>query len=88
MDVIFRKDKKTKEIIAFIPEAIVNYGNILCYVHVGQHSEASLHYYWDTVKATEEEYKPLLKELQVIYNDETLIVKNRLNMDKLRKSWN
>ena len=64
MDVLFRKDKNTKEIVAFLPECPVNYGNILCYMHIGQHSEATLQYYWDTVKATEEEYKPFLEELE------------------------
>lgn len=31
MDVLFRKDKNTKEVVAFLPECPVNYGNILCY---------------------------------------------------------
>lgn len=87
MDVLFRKDKNTKEIVAFIPESAVRYGSILCYTHIGQHSEASLQYYCDTIKATEEEYRPLLEELQSIYSDEALNVKKRLNMDKLRNSW-
>nr|DAR46193.1 MAG TPA: hypothetical protein [Caudoviricetes sp.] len=56
-------------------------------MHIGQHSEASLQYYWETVKATEEEYKPLLKELKSIYADEALVIKKRLNMDKLRSIW-
>lgn len=87
MDVLFRKDRKTNEVVAFIPESTVNYGMILSYMHVGQHSEASLQYYWDTVKAMEEEYKPLLMELERIYDDKILVVKKRLNMDKLRNMW-
>ena len=87
MDILFRKDRKTNEVVAFIPESTVNYGHILSYMHIGQHSEASLQYYWETVKATEEEYKPLLKELKSIYDDEALIIKKRLNMDKLRSMW-
>lgn len=81
MDILFRKDRKTNEVVAFIPESTVNYGHILSYMHIGQHSEASLQYYWETVKATEEEYKPLLKA------DEALVIKKRLNMDKLRSIW-
>lgn len=79
MDILFRKDRKTNEVVAFIP--------VLSYMHIGQHSEASLQYYWETVKATEEEYKPLLKELKSIYADEALVIKKRLNMDKLRSIW-
>ena len=77
MDVLFRKDKNTKEVVAFLPECPVNYGNILCYMHIGQHSEATLQYYWDTVKATEEEYKPLLEESESVFvtvNGKTSIV--------------
>ena len=84
---IIQKRQKKNEVVAFIPESTVNYGHILSYMHIGQHSEASLQYYWETVKATEEEYKPLLKELKSIYDDETLVIKKRLNMDKLRSMW-
>lgn len=88
MDILFRKDRKTNEVVAFIPESIVNYGKILSYTHIGQHSEASLEYYWETVKATEEEYKPLLEELEnIVYNDDILTVKKRLNYDKLSDVW-
>lgn len=41
MDILFRKDRKTNEVVAFIPESTVNYGHILSYMHIGQHSEAS-----------------------------------------------
>lgn len=89
MDVLFRKDKNTKEVVAFLLECPVNYGNILCYMHIGQHSEASLQYYWDTVKTTEEECKPLLEELEnIVYNGDILTVKKRLNYDKLSNAWN
>lgn len=84
--VIFRKYREGN-IITFLPELRVNHGNIMSYMHIGQHSEASLQYYWETVKATEEEYKPLLKELKSIYDDEALVIKKRLNMDKLRSMW-
>ena len=38
MDILFRKDRKTNEVVAFIPESTVNYGHILSYMHIGQHS--------------------------------------------------
>ena len=36
--VIFRKNKNG-EVIAFFPEFHVQYGNIMSYMHIGQHSE-------------------------------------------------
>lgn len=87
MQVLFRKDRSTKEVIAFLPEATANYGYILSYAHMGQHSEAIFEYYQDTQQATEEEYKPLLAELKAIYSGEKLEVKKRLNMDVLRMAW-
>lgn len=67
MDILFRKDRKTNEVVAFIPESTVNYGHILSYMHIGQHSEASLQYYWETVKATEEEQFETLVRNVVAY---------------------
>lgn len=84
--VIFRKTKNN-EVIAFMPEESVNYGNILSYMHIGQHSEASLEFYWTTKKATEEEYKPLLEELKMIYDDCILVVKQKICHKDLDKAW-
>ena len=68
--VIFRKAKNPYtheyEVIAFFPEIKANYGKILSYIHIGQHSEASVEFYWETKKATETEYKSLLEELKAI----------------------
>ena len=86
LKVIFRKDKDG-EIIAFFPEASANFGNILSYMHIGQHGEASLEFYQETKKATETEYKPLLMELKSIYDDYNLIVKQKMNYKDLRKAW-
>lgn len=85
MTVIFRKDVKANEIVAFLPECDVNHGNIMSYAHIGQHSEASLEYYHGTKKASMEEYLPLFRELQMIYNEE-LEVRQRLHYDTLRES--
>lgn len=84
--VIFRKTKDG-EIIAFFPEASANFGNILSYMNVGQHGEASHDFYMTTKKATEAEYKTLLKELQNIYNDCVLVIKQKLYYNDLIKAW-
>lgn len=38
-------DKKHGEAVLFFPSYAANFGNIVCYAHIGQHSEASLEYY-------------------------------------------
>ena len=85
--VIFRKDKEGN-IIAFLPELRVNHGNIASYMHIGQHSEASYWFYKETKKADESEYNSLLDELERIYDNCTLVVKQRLCYDDLvNKAW-
>lgn len=89
--VIFRKAKNPYtheyEVIAFFPECEVNYGKVLSYMHIGQHSEASIEFYWNTKKATTEEYKPLLEELKAIYDDCELVVKQKINYKDLHNAW-
>ena len=85
--VIFRKNKNN-DVIAFFPEARVNYGNIMSYMHIGQHSEANYQFYTETKKADESEYNSLLDELKSIYDDCTLVVKQKLRYDDLvYKAW-
>ena len=85
--VIFRKDKEGN-IIAFLPELRVNHGNIMSYMHIGQHSEASYQFYVGTKKADKIEYNPLLEELKSIYDDCILVVKQKLCYDDLiNKAW-
>ena len=86
LKVIFRKTKDG-EIVAFFPEASANFGNILSYMHIGQHGEASLEFYQEIKRATEAEYKPLLEELKSIYDDYELIVKQKINYKDLRNAW-
>lgn len=85
LKVIFRK--KGNDVIAFLPEIEVNYGNIMSYMHIGQHGEASYEFYTETKKATEEEYKPLLEELKQRYDDCILEVRQKLYYNDLIKSW-
>lgn len=76
MKVIFRKDKKTGEVIAFFPETYAD-GTLMCYAHNGQHSTTELTYYWTTIKAKPLEYKELAKELTEFY-DYQFEIKQRL----------
>ena len=91
LKVIFRKSKNPYtgefEVVAFFPEASANYGNILSYMHIGQHGEASIEFYWSTSKVSPEEFKPLLDELKAIYDDCELIVKRKICYNDLRKAW-
>ena len=45
--VIIREWRESGEtgLDAFLPDSDANYGRIVCYAHIGQHSEASLDYY-------------------------------------------
>lgn len=62
MKVIFRKERRTDEVIAFFPETYRD-GTFMCYAHNGQHSTVELTYYRTTIKAKPLEYKELAKEL-------------------------
>jgi hypothetical protein len=77
--VIFKKDKRNNEVIAFFPETMfdgsVNRGNIMSYAHNGQHGEASLEYFQSCKPCPEEEYADLLTELEGIYTDGLTVVK-------------
>lgn len=89
--VIFRKVKNPYtneyEVVAFFPEVEANYGNILSYMHIGQHSEASVDFYREASMITQEEYKPLLEELTALYDDCELVVKQKLYYKDLYKAW-
>ncbi len=54
------------EVEAFLPDVPANPGNIMCYAHIGQHSEASRGYYGMGRPATPREYAPLKRELESI----------------------
>ena len=84
--VIFRKNKDG-EAIAFFPELYVQYGNIMSYMHIGQHGEASLDFYYSTKKANPQEYEPLLNELKVVYDDCILTVRQKLSYKDLLTAW-
>lgn len=90
LKVIFRKiDSIDSEIVAFFPELPANTTCIMSYMHVGQHSEASMGFYHTTKTATKEEYMPLLEEPKRVYDDCELVVRQRMNYhDLMEKAWN
>lgn len=87
LKVIYRKGAGG-EVVAFLPELPANRGNVVCYAHIGQHSEASIEYYHGTEKALPNEYEPLHDELKRIYSDVELSVKRRITYtDLTEKAW-
>lgn len=54
------------ECVAFLVDCEASAGSILCYMHVGQHSEADIGFFQECRLATEEEYKDLREELESI----------------------
>lgn len=84
--VIFRYDKKNKEVFAIMPYEIADTAfNCTTYQHVGQHSAGN--YSWMTHSsrlAKESEYKDLKKELESIgYN---LKVQSKRDYNKFLQS--
>ena len=84
--VLFRKNKDG-EAIAFFPEFHVQRGNIMSYMHIGQHGEANLDFYYSTTKANPQEYELLLNELKVVYDDCILTVRQKLSYKDLLTAW-
>lgn len=79
--VIFRKDKKSGEIIAILPQiAGDRFWSMTCtsYAHMGQHGTTSFNYYYEgTRPATVQEFWSLFEEMQQIY-DGQLQISHRL----------
>ena len=82
--VIFRKIKNHKSsdlgdgIIAFFPP--VERGKITSYMHYGQHSDASIDFYRkNTMKATSDEYRNLLNELETLVGYDNLQIMQKIS---------
>lgn len=68
LPVIFRMYKG--ELAAYFPTlGWSRTGTITCYVHVGQHGEATPDWLWRGKRATPEQYADLLAELRSIYEE-------------------
>jgi hypothetical protein len=76
-----------KEVIALLPGIRANFGNIVIYAHIGQHSEADSFITRAGRLATPEEYGPLHKELSARYDDCTLVIQKRVQHADLLASW-
>lgn len=90
--VIFRRkhwgDTHEDEIFAFFPEAHVNPGNILCYAHVSQHSEASIDFYSSTKPCySEKEYADLKHELETCCKYDDLKVVQKITRHDQERAW-
>jgi hypothetical protein len=73
--------------VLFITDAPANYGNIVCYAHLGQHSEASVAYYRETKPAKRGECDGLLREYASIPPKGVAIVRRRLTRKMLKAIW-
>lgn len=72
--VVFKKTPDSyPEVIAFLLDCPAHFGQVLSYMHVGQHSDASLAYMKECTKATPDEYADLKKELEHIGYKITMI---------------
>jgi hypothetical protein len=54
------------EVVAFLWDVEANKGNIMSYMRVGQHGEASIDFYRELELATPRQYKSLYEELQSV----------------------
>lgn len=59
-------EEHEQDIIAFLPDEPANPGNIMSYMHVGQHGEASIAFMRDCIPAALEDYRDLKAELKYI----------------------
>jgi hypothetical protein len=73
------------ECVAFLLDCPANYGNVLSYMHVGQHGEACIEFFNDCKLATEEEYKDLREELESI--GYRLYIRSRWNGNRKSQRW-
>ena len=88
--VIFKKDIKSDEIIAFMPYEITNKnGDFLCYTHMGQHSSCDYGYYLNCKPVKIENYENLLNELKAVgYKDINIKIIKRINRKKYQEAYN
>ena len=75
--------------IIILPELTANNGFIVCYSHIGQHSECHIMYYkCNTKKAdfNDSNVISLINEIKSIYHDCNLQLKKRLSYNDLNKN--
>lgn len=82
--VLFRAERSGQfknELTAVFPTLPANPGMMVCYAHIGQHTEGSVGWYNGTRAAKPSEYESLLRELRGIYDTDgdSLKVMSRRN---------
>ena len=80
LKVVFRKFENDEVIALFLQFTNKNNYKIESYMHIGQHSECDPLIVHDTKLATENEYEPLLKEIESIYDDYEIKIMKKLNI--------
>ena len=76
-----------EECIAFFPGAPANPGNIMSYVHCGQHGEADYGFFLQNCRpCTEKEYRPLKRELEENFGYRLKVVKRITKKDR-EEAW-
>ena len=86
--VIPRFHPKHKEVLLFLPDNPANGGNIDCYAHIGQHSEASLDYYRETKPIPPNrlvEAGRLLREYESFLDESEVLVIRKRDTPKFRR---
>ena len=86
LPVIYVTDRKLCDVTAVFPTLPANPGRLLCYAHVGQHSECSEGWFRDcTRQARVDEYAGLHREVQGIYGRDPdpfeLVIVKRITAD-------
>ena len=77
--VVFKKDRKSGEVVAVLPGSDGGSLMVPCYTHDGQHSACSIGYLLaDVVSARPDEYTDLFSEMESIYGKGVLQIKKRL----------
>ena len=78
--VLFRADRTGQfkgDVTAVFPTLEATLGYMVCYAHVGQHSECSIDWYYDTRPAKPAEYADLQAELVRQGYDDLRVYKRR-----------
>ena len=82
-----RYDDGKREPIAFLPGAPANPGNIMSYVHTGQHGEASYDFYIKQCSpCAKKDYAVLKKEMEKFFGYRFKIV-HRISRKDCESAW-
>lgn len=86
VDVHFRKFNGEDEVTAVFPYEPQTHFEVLCYSHIGQHSECVYYYVQISKPVKETEYAELKKELESI-GYELNVIKRRSHKKYMKAYW-